>query len=58
MGEARTVLFKRKNELRQKILTLKEQEERILKELISCRNNIVSYTKALQEVNDVYNTLT
>lgn len=57
MSEAKTVLFKRKNELDTKIRLLKEQETKLMKELGSIRSSIKFRERLLQEVLSVYNPL-
>jgi len=57
MSEAKTVLFKRKNELDTRIRKLKEKEVSLLKELKGVRHDIKFRERLLQEIMDVYNTL-
>lgn len=57
MGEVRTVLYKRKCELQEIIANRKSVEERMLKELNECRDNIAYYKRLLQEIMDVYDKL-
>lgn len=57
MTEAKTVLYKRKNELETRIRRLKEQEASLLKELKGVRSSLLYRQRLLQEIMDVYNTL-
>jgi len=57
MSEAKTVLFKRKNELDTRIRKLKEKEVSLLKELKGVRHDIKFRERLLQEIMEVYNPL-
>lgn len=57
MGEVKSVLYKRKTELEQRIRYLEIEEGKWIRELKITRDGIRRRKKLLEEIMDVYNTL-
>ena len=57
MCEAKTVLYKRKNELETEIRRRREKEDDLLKQLKATRDARMYRERLLQEVMDVYSSI-